>query len=139
MNNELSIKLKCLKTHSGVELWIDENRAEQLFKILERPDCPQFFRFDGRMISKGDIAGIYLATDLEDNTRRKNGQWKCMKCGRWNLKGKQCECEIPKSKDIIPDNFSKYDNIKPESLATNDDFKKARDIVKTRSWYKKRS
>lgn len=91
MNNELSMTIRCILIRSGVELWVEAERAERLGKVLAVSGGPQFAEFDGRLINRSDVVGIFTPQDMEELTRRKNGQWKCNR-GEWHDRKENCEC-----------------------------------------------
>lgn len=76
---------------NGIEIWIDQEKAESLLAILSEKNAPQFITFEGRLINKADLTGVYLPEDMEEMTFRKNGQWKC-RFGVWHNKGENCGC-----------------------------------------------
>ena len=91
MSTELSIKLKCLCIRNGVEIWVEEARALSLMDMLTKPNPPDFIRYEGRLINRKDLVGIFDASDMEDFTNRKNNRWKC-KSGNWHDKAEKCDC-----------------------------------------------
>jgi len=92
--NELTKKLVCICVRNSVEIWLEEDRANKFMDLLEMPNAPQFTRFEGRIINKADLVGIFTAQDMEDVSHRKNGQWKC-KEGVWHDRSEKCTC-MPK-------------------------------------------
>lgn len=97
MTNELSKNLVCVLIRNGVELWVESERADNLKGILLSKDCPQFIEYNGQIINKADITGIYDALTMEERTRHKNGQWKCHN-DVWHNKFEKCgeECDLKK-------------------------------------------
>jgi hypothetical protein len=90
MNQELSKNLVCLLTKTGVEIWMEEDRAANIKKVLR--EGAEWLDFDDKFISKTDISGFYPAYDMEGRTRRKNGEWKC-RYNEWHDRFKKCGCE----------------------------------------------
>jgi hypothetical protein len=89
MNTEMSKNLVCILMREGVEIWIEAEKLEPLMGMLE---TKRFIKIEGRIINTADISGIYPAGDMENLTRRKNGQWKDQK-GIWHDKGERvCKC-----------------------------------------------
>lgn len=82
---------KCVLVRSGLELWIEADRADRLVEALKKPDAPRFISIDGQSVNTFEILGIFTADAVEERNRRKNGQWKCTK-GNWHDKGQKCEC-----------------------------------------------
>ena len=54
----------------------------------------------GRSINTADCTGVYLPEDMQDLTRRKNGQWKC-KENYWHDKGIKCDCVNKQEKERL--------------------------------------
>lgn len=88
---ELSKKLVCVVMRNSVELWLEEERAENLKKELLSDNKARFYGFEGRMVNIADIVGIFSAQDMEELSRRKNWQYKCS-YGTWHDKGQKCRC-----------------------------------------------
>lgn len=84
---------KCVLIRSGLELWIESDRADKLVEALRKPDAPRFITIDGQSVNTFEILGIFTADAVADKNRRKNGQWKCEK-GTWHDKGQKCECVV---------------------------------------------
>jgi len=89
--NELTKKLMCIVIQGNIELWVEEARLEPLQKLLVSETCPQFFSYEGRLINKNSIVAILNPLDMEEKTRRKNGEWKCNQ-NNWHIRNQGCEC-----------------------------------------------
>ena len=88
MTNELSKKQLCLYIRNGIEIWLDEDKAQDYMKyLLDEPS--KFNRIEGRIINTADVVGLFSPEDLDDLKRRKMGQWKCDK-GYWHSKNEDC-------------------------------------------------
>jgi Mg2+/Co2+ transporter CorC len=98
--NELSKKLMCIQMRSQVELWLEAEKSEKLQEILQTITGSKFVRFEGRTINTADIVGIFTALDMEELTRRKNGEWKCQ-YNFWHPRKEDCEHVNPKEKDAL--------------------------------------
>lgn len=96
MSTELSKNLMCVQMRSGVEIWVEADRANSLQDILEKISSSKFIRFDEQTFNSADIVGVFSALTMSDLTRRKNGEWKCQE-GEWHEKKDKCDC----SKQII--------------------------------------
>ena len=99
MTNEISKKQMCILIRSGIELWIDQERSQKLINVLQADDS-RFIEFDGRLFNRADVVGIFNPQDLEEVTRRKNGQWQDVE-GYWHEKGDViCKCGnvVPRGK-----------------------------------------
>ncbi len=100
MNIELSVNLVCLVMRNGVQIWVEKDRAQRLFLLLASPNAPQFIEYDGRLLNRADLTGIFTAQDMEDHTRRKNGESKCLQ-GKWHEKGRNCDCVSNEQRENI--------------------------------------
>lgn len=97
--NELSRNLVCVQFRSGVEVWMEKERADKLSTILLEGKN-QFIEYDGRVLNRADIVGIFTALDMEELTRRKNGEWKCQ-YSFWHPRKEDCEHIDPKEKEAM--------------------------------------
>jgi len=91
MNQELSKELMCILMRSGVEIWMEKEKLDIITNQLE--GTKRFINVDGNIINSVDISGIFKVEEMEDNKRRKNGQWKC-KEGTWHDRFEKCDCKI---------------------------------------------
>jgi hypothetical protein len=98
--NQLSKNLSCIYIRNGIEIWIEDDRAETLRNVLKSPNAPQFIEYENRIINRADLVGIYSALDMENMTRRKNGEWLC-KSNTWHGRGEKCECLSLQDRKII--------------------------------------
>jgi hypothetical protein len=92
---QLSKNLMCIVIRGGIEKWVEKEKSDTLSSALKRKDCPQFIEYEGEMINRADITGIFSADTMQEKTRQKNGQWKCQ-YGEWHDKFEKCtdECKI---------------------------------------------
>ena len=90
MTNEITKIQKCILMRSGIQIWLNEERIKNLITLINS-DKSKLVEIDGDYINTADISGIFSAEEIEDLTRRKNGQWKC-KWGNWHDKFKKCDC-----------------------------------------------
>lgn len=88
---ELSKNLVCILMRSGVEIWVESERAESLKNQVEAAKQSMFVRYENQFINTADISGIYTADVMADLTRRKNGEWKCTS-GKWHMRATKCDC-----------------------------------------------
>lgn len=95
MTTEISKELVCILMRSGIELWIEKDRVPNLIKEME---TKRFVNIDNSIVNVADISGVFPAKEMEENTRRKNGQWKDKK-GNWQDKGTR---SCPKCGNILP-------------------------------------
>ncbi len=90
--NELTNKQKVIMLRSGVEIWIEEEYANRLKSILLNSKETKFIEIDNSVINSTDIIGVFSPQELEDATRRKNGQWKHTNGNWYNRGDKVCQC-----------------------------------------------
>lgn len=91
MTQELSKNLVCIQIRSGVEIWIEKERASDFMRLLASPNAPQFTECDGNLINRADIVGIFSANVMQETTRRKNKEWQCNR-GNWHKRDQECGC-----------------------------------------------
>lgn len=99
--NELTTPQKCVQIRSGVEIWIDARKADVLIAEIQKREQKGnrgTFTYEGRLINTADLVGVFLPQDMENATRRRNGQWPC-KEGEWHAKGAECDCTPRKTKE----------------------------------------
>lgn len=122
--NELANKQKCLIQRNGVQIWLDDEKAEKLQSILSAITEHKFIQFDGRTINTADCTGIYLPVDMNDMVRRKNGQYKCnIGNGIWHERGAVCDCRM-QPKSFVPEPEYKkldFDPVEVMTKAMNDE------------------
>lgn len=82
---------KCVLVRGGLEIWIENERAEKLLELIKSPNSPKYVTINGESINTFEILGIVTPQAMEERSRRKNGQWKCMK-GIWHEKSQGCQC-----------------------------------------------
>lgn len=100
MTTELSKSLVCVSMRNGVEIWVENERAETLQNVLGGITQHKFIRFGDQTFNTADIVGVFQASTMEAATRRKNGQTQC-KEGVWHDKGEKCECLPAKERELI--------------------------------------
>jgi hypothetical protein len=88
---ELAKIQKCIALRNGVFIWLDEDKAEKIQAILGTLQNHLFMNVLGRSLNTADMIGVLEPGDIEDLTRRKNGEWQC-KYGDWHQKFTKCEC-----------------------------------------------
>jgi len=85
---KITNKEKVIIMRNGVEIWLEEKRADELIRLLEITET-KFVKINGEMINSADITGVFEPMSVEDMKRRKNGQWKC-EFGKWHEKNTKC-------------------------------------------------
>lgn len=88
--NELSKQLMCVQIRSGMQIWVEHDRAKNLINKLKNEDG-RFIEFDGQIFNRADIVGVFSPNTMSEHTRRKNGEWQCDKA-TWHKRGETCEC-----------------------------------------------
>jgi len=91
MTKEISKNLMCISMRSGVEIWVEGEKAELLQDILENISQHKFIRFEDQTFNTADLVGVFSAGTMGDATRRKNNQWQCHQ-GTWHEKSEKCGC-----------------------------------------------
>lgn len=89
---QLSKNLMCIQMRSGVEIWAEQERVEELQKILKTLKSHIFVNYDNQTVNTADIVGIFDAETMSNHTHRKNGQWQC-DSSKWHDKFEKCECD----------------------------------------------
>lgn len=92
--NELSENLMCIQMRTGIEIWIEKKRVANMIAYLASNENIKLFEFEGRLLNKADLVGVFTPLDMEEATRRRNGQWKC-KFATWHERKAICECRPP--------------------------------------------
>lgn len=91
MTKEISVNLMCIKMRSGVTIWMEKAKAEKLQDILDGITNHKFIRYEGQSFNTADLEGVYDASTMDAFTRRRNGQWQCVK-GAWHDRHQECGC-----------------------------------------------
>jgi hypothetical protein len=109
MSKELSRALMCIKTKSGILIWVEKDRVKKFQEDLTKITAHFFAEFDGQTINTAEIEGIFSAKTLEDYRRIKNGEWQCS-CGKWNKRNESCVCNerIPKDLKGFPPEWQEF-------------------------------
>lgn len=98
MSQEISKSIVCIQMRSGVEVWVESERADNLQAILQTITQSKFIKLDNQTLNTADIVGVFQASTMEAATRRKNGQTQC-KEGAWHDKNEKCDCVPRKSRE----------------------------------------
>ena len=88
--NEITKKLMCITMMNGLEIWKEEDRILSLMEQLKGGKTG-FVGIDNILLNTSSILSITPASEMEDQHRRKNGQWKC-KNGEWHERNQECSC-----------------------------------------------
>lgn len=85
---KLTKNLMCVVVRGGLEVWIDEDKIDNLKALIERGGL---IGIGKNLINSKDIVGVFEASTMSDYNHRKNGEWKCEK-GSWHKKFEECSC-----------------------------------------------
>lgn len=89
---EISKNLKCVVIRSGIQIWAETSKLEELQRLLEN-NKKGYVIIENEFVRSEDIVGIFTPQAMEELTKRKNGEWQC-KYGNWHQRFKKCKCEI---------------------------------------------
>lgn len=93
MTNEITNPQLCVLMRSGIQVWVDADKANELIADLNSGKIKGFIVIGGEMINTVDISGIYTPEKINEYNKSKSGQWKC-EHGNWLPRNKRCQCEI---------------------------------------------
>jgi len=99
LTTEISKQQLVLRMKSGIEIWIDSDKADKVMSYLQTQKTG-FGTIENRLINLVEIEGIFSPVDLEELSYRKQGIWKC-KFNKWHNKNEDCSCSKPR--DNYPD------------------------------------
>lgn len=102
---QLSKELLCIIIRGGVEIWAEKDRLMPLLATLQNKNAQQFITYDGRLINRADIVGVFTPEDMDAVKRRKNGQWQCS-FSEWHDRGEKCGCVS--LEEVRRQNLEKY-------------------------------
>jgi len=89
---KLSKNLQCVCVRNGIQIWLEQDRVENLKANLKKLEKSTFIELPGgQVVNSADLTGIFSAKDIEELTHRKNGEWKC-RYGNFHQKYEKCEC-----------------------------------------------
>lgn len=87
--NELSKIQYCIIMRNGMQIWVDQEKAEKLQNALAKITESKFINFENKTLNSADITGVFPAKDMDEYIRIKRGEWKCKK-GFWHAKNEEC-------------------------------------------------
>lgn len=111
---------KCVLMRNDIEIWIDEEKSDQLDTVLLR-NPKAIIKLEGRSINLADYVGTFLPIDLEERSFRKQGMHKC-NYGKWHAKDEDCQCGRQTNTFTPP-------TTKPVSEEALRRFRESRDII----------
>jgi len=89
MTQVLSKKQKCVQVRSGLEIWIDKEKAEKFQDLLKNITQHKYVKLEGDTFNTADIVGIFEPDHIERRDKIKRGDWQC-EFGHWHIRGQQC-------------------------------------------------
>ncbi len=97
MNQQLNEKsitknLMCIKLYSGVEIWVEKEKAEKLINLIGTTQT-KFIEIGNEVINSSSVEGVFNPATMEDLSRRSRGMWLCDK-GLWHDKNEKCFCGL---------------------------------------------
>ena len=87
MTTEITKNLMCILMRSGIEVWVDEAKVDE---VIAKMEGKSIFRIGNQVINPADISGIFDPKVMKDNWYRKNGYWKCEKADYWHRRNEEC-------------------------------------------------
>lgn len=96
--NKLTKNLYCVSLRNGVEMWLEQDRIQELQKALSALKGSIFVNIGEETINTADLIGIFKGETMDEVRRRKNGQWKC-KSSKWHDRGEKCNCPSIESQE----------------------------------------
>jgi len=93
MSTEISNPQKIIYMKSKLPIFIDQDRAENLEKILEMNSGHRFIKVggEGTVINTAEIEGIYTPAQYDELQKVKEGYRKCVN-GVWHGRKEECSC-----------------------------------------------
>jgi hypothetical protein len=93
--NELALAgMQKAVLRNGTELPLTAEQGTRLQSLLcDVMTSHKFIGVGKNTINTADIVGVFQADELEEFSRKKNGQWMC-KWETWHDKGEECGCGI---------------------------------------------
>lgn len=89
---ELSKKLMAVVMRNGIEIWLEDEKIQNLKSVLRSLSGQgKFIEIDGEVINTADLTGVFTPQTMEDMTHRKNGRYKC-KFGVYHERSDICGC-----------------------------------------------
>lgn len=92
IQQELAKKQKAIVVRGGIELWLDEEKADFISEILIKSN-ERFIKIKelNTLINAADVVGIFTPEMMDEKTKRQNGEWQCRQ-GNWHERKEKCEC-----------------------------------------------
>lgn len=107
---ELAKKQKAIMIRGGIEIWLDEEKADFISEILIKSN-ERFIRIKelNTIINAADVVGIFTPEMMDERTKRQNGEWQCRQ-RNWHERKEKCECiDKEKIKNRLQEADAYYD------------------------------
>lgn len=91
MTQEITKKQNIILMKSGLVLWVDKDRTDNLSTILESGSGHRFVKIDGRMINSAEMEGVYTPFEFEELQKIKQGYTMCV-YKKWHARKEVCDC-----------------------------------------------
>ena len=86
--NEVTKNLMCVVIRGGIEVWIDDDKVDNLMTVIEKSSV---VKIDKNIINTKDIVGVFTAEVMEEMRSRKRGDWECG-YGKIHQRNEKCPC-----------------------------------------------
>jgi len=100
MSTSLQKLSMCVLMRQGVEIWVENEKAEKLQEVLQGITQSKFIRYEGQTINTADIVGVFSPETLDNQKRIKRGERLC-KQGTWHSREQDCECVDEETKKAL--------------------------------------
>ncbi len=75
---------------NGIEVWLDQDKAEKLQAILKEINGSKFISFEGQTFNTADITGVFTPQTMNELGAKKRGEWVCEQGYRHSKEEKAC-------------------------------------------------
>lgn len=86
--NEITKNLMCVVIRGGLEVWIDEDKVDNLMAVIEKNSV---VKIEKNIINTKDIVGVFTPEVMKDRDSKKKGEWRC-DYGKIHQKYEKCVC-----------------------------------------------
>ena len=98
---ELTKELMCIKLRSGVEIWVEKEKAQKLIDLLGTTKT-KFVEIGDEIINSADVEGVFTPQTMDDLRKRKSGKWQCQ-YGVWHDRYEKCFCWEKEKYQEVPE------------------------------------
>ena len=86
---EITDKTHVVLMMNDVRVYITQEQADNLKKLLSAQNCPRYVEIGEELINTNSIVSVSSAVNLKLSERVKRGDWMC-KYGHWHTRGEEC-------------------------------------------------